>query len=91
MKAFSIAVAVTLVLAFICVLESSAVPFAAVQEQEEAGSNDTPVAAHQDQEMSMESWMMPNHSRPKRQSHISLCRYCCNCCKNKGCGFCCKF
>ncbi|KAM7383099.1 hypothetical protein PAMP_002781 [Pampus punctatissimus] len=89
MKAFSIAVAVTLVLAFICILESSAVPFTTVQEQEEAGSNDTPVAAHQ--EMSMESWMMPNHSRPKRQSHISLCRWCCKCCKNKGCGFCCKF
>ncbi|XP_029115626.1 hepcidin-1 [Scleropages formosus] len=29
--------------------------------------------------------------RSKRQSHLSLCRYCCNCCKNKGCGYCCKF
>nr|AEK98543.1 hepcidin [Miichthys miiuy] len=89
MKAFSIAVAVTLVLAFICILESSAVPFTGVQELEEAGSNDTPVAAHQ--EMSMESWMIPNLVRQKRQSNISLCRYCCNCCKNKGCGFCCRF
>ncbi|XP_037532735.1 hepcidin-1 [Nematolebias whitei] len=89
MKAFSIAVAVTLVLAFICVLESAAVPFTGVQDQEEAGSNDTPVAAHQD--TSVESWMMPNHMRQKRQSHLSLCRYCCNCCRNKGCGFCCKF
>nr|AEK98542.1 hepcidin isoform 2 [Miichthys miiuy] len=89
MKAFSIAVAVTLVLAFICILESSAVPFTGVQELEEAGSNDTPVATHQ--EMSMESWMMPNLVRQKRQSNISLCRYCCNCCKNKGCGFCCRF
>nr|ABX56673.1 hepcidin-magainin [synthetic construct] len=25
-------------------------------------------------------------------SHISLCRWCCNCCKAyKGCGFCCRF
>lgn len=31
MKAFSIAVAVTLVLAFVCILESSAVPFAGVR------------------------------------------------------------
>lgn len=31
MKAFSIAVAVTLVLAFICILESSAIPFAGVR------------------------------------------------------------
>ncbi|KAF3839446.1 hypothetical protein F7725_018163 [Dissostichus mawsoni] len=79
MKAFSIAVAVTLVLAFICILESSASPFTGVQELEEAGANDTPVA-------------MPNHIRQKRQSHLSLCRWCCNCCKgNKGCGFCCRF
>ncbi|XP_035496795.1 hepcidin-1 [Scophthalmus maximus] len=90
MKAFSIAVAVTLVLAFVCILESSAVPFPGVQELEEAGSNDTPAAAHQ--ETSMEPWTVPSHIRQKRQSHISLCRWCCNCCKaNKGCGFCCKF
>ncbi|XP_040900447.1 hepcidin-1 [Toxotes jaculatrix] len=85
MKAFSIAVAVTLVLAFICILESSAVPFQGVQEPE-----DTPVAANQ--EMSMESWMMPNHIRQKRWSQFSMCRWCCNCCRgNKGCGYCCKF
>ncbi|KAM4651626.1 hepcidin-1-like [Discoglossus pictus] len=28
--------------------------------------------------------------RTKRQSHLSICRYCCNCCKNKKCGFCCR-
>ncbi|XP_075899419.1 hepcidin-1 isoform X2 [Nelusetta ayraudi] len=90
MKAFSIAVAVTLVLAFVCVLQSSAIPVVGVQELEEAGSHDTPVAPHQ--EMSMESWMAPAHSRQKRQSHLSMCLVCCNCCKgNKGCGFCCKF
>ncbi|XP_072317121.1 hepcidin-1 [Eucyclogobius newberryi] len=90
MKAFSIAVAVTLVLAFVCFVESSALPFAGEPEPEEAGSNDTPVAAHQD--MSAQSWMMPGPVREKRQSHLSLCRWCCNCCRgNKGCGFCCKF
>nr|AMM63161.1 hepcidin [Bostrychus sinensis]QPF70051.1 hepcidin [Bostrychus sinensis]QPF70052.1 hepcidin [Bostrychus sinensis] len=90
MKAFSIAVAVTLVLAFICILESSALPFTGVPELEEAGSNDTPVAAHPD--MSAYSWMMPGLVREKRQSHLSLCRWCCNCCRGyKGCGFCCKF
>ncbi|KAM3872774.1 hepcidin-1 [Diretmus argenteus] len=91
MKAFSIAVAVTLVLAFICILESSAVPFAGVQELEEAASDDTPVAA--DQEMSMESWRMPYPLRQKRQiGPLTLCHWCCRCCKgNKGCGFCCRF
>ncbi|XP_041649442.1 hepcidin-1 [Cheilinus undulatus] len=87
MKAFSIAVAVTLVLAFICILESSALPFSGVQEPEEAGSNDTPVAAHQ--EMSMESWMFPGRVREKRQSHLSLCHWCCR--PNKGCSVCCRF
>lgn len=40
----------------------------------------------------LSSAQMPNHIRQKRQSHLSLCRWCCNCCRaNKGCGFCCKF
>lgn len=35
---------------------------------------------------------MPSRVREKRQSHISMCYYCCNCCRaNKGCGYCCKF
>ncbi|XP_048476479.1 hepcidin-1-like [Rhincodon typus] len=28
--------------------------------------------------------------RQKRMSHISLCLYCCGCCKTSMCGFCCK-
>ncbi|KAJ0066620.1 hypothetical protein NL108_015654 [Boleophthalmus pectinirostris] len=88
MRAFSIAVAVTLVLAFVCFVE--ALPFAGVPEPEEAGSNDTPVAAYPD--MLAQSLMMPGHVREKRQSHLSMCRWCCNCCRgNKGCGPCCKF
>ncbi|XP_076004695.1 hepcidin-1 [Genypterus blacodes] len=90
MKAFSIAVAVTLVLAFVCILQSSAVPYAGVQEPEEAESNDTPVATHQ--EASMEPWKSAGPVRQKRYSHLSLCIWCCNCCPgNKGCGFCCRF
>ncbi|XP_040182777.1 hepcidin isoform X1 [Rana temporaria] len=27
--------------------------------------------------------------RSKRHSPLSICRFCCNCCKNKGCGLCC--
>uniref|UniRef100_A0A3B5APS7 Hepcidin-like n=1 Tax=Stegastes partitus TaxID=144197 RepID=A0A3B5APS7_9TELE len=89
MKAFSIAVAVTLVLAFVCILEGSAFPLTGVQEPEEAGSNDTPVAAHQ--EMSMESWMTPSHIRRKRHGLIPVCHWCCE--GKKGCRVCliCKF
>ncbi|XP_053123217.1 hepcidin [Hemicordylus capensis] len=29
--------------------------------------------------------------RSKRfNSHFPICTYCCNCCKNKGCGYCCR-
>ncbi|XP_077453822.1 hepcidin-1 [Stigmatopora argus] len=89
MKAFSIAVAVTLVLAFICTVETSALPFNEVQQTEEAIGSDTPVEGWQDD--GGEIWT-PYHGRQKRQSHLSLCRWCCNCCRSyKGCGFCCKF
>ncbi|XP_077384051.1 hepcidin-1 [Festucalex cinctus] len=92
MKAFSIAVAVTLVLAFICILESSALPFNEVQQQmaEEARGGDTPVAGQQD--VAGEEPWTPYHARHKRQSNLSMCRWCCNCCRSyKGCGFCCRY
>ncbi|XP_062996324.1 hepcidin [Elgaria multicarinata webbii] len=28
--------------------------------------------------------------RPKRSTALSICMYCCKCCRNKGCGFCCR-
>ncbi|XP_072409722.1 hepcidin-1 [Chiloscyllium punctatum] len=28
--------------------------------------------------------------RQKRMSHISVCVYCCGCCKKRTCGICCK-
>nr|XP_020633541.1 hepcidin [Pogona vitticeps] len=29
--------------------------------------------------------------RPKRHiPHFPICTYCCNCCRNKGCGLCCR-
>ncbi|NXP43298.1 HEPC2 protein, partial [Leiothrix lutea] len=28
--------------------------------------------------------------RPRHSSHFPLCSFCCNCCKNRGCGFCCR-
>ncbi|XP_053547087.1 hepcidin-2-like [Bombina bombina] len=37
-----------------------------------------------------ESNLLTTLLRTKRQSHLSICRYCCNCCKNKGCGLCCR-
>ncbi|NXV54359.1 HEPC1 protein, partial [Molothrus ater] len=28
--------------------------------------------------------------RPRHSPHFPLCSFCCNCCKNRGCGFCCR-
>nr|AMS34833.1 hepcidin [Scatophagus argus] len=88
MKTFSVAVVVAVVLTFICLQESSAVPVTEEQELEQPVSNDNPVAAHE--EMSVESWKMPYHNRQKRNP--AGCRFCCGCCPNMiGCGVCCRF
>ncbi|XP_035528712.1 hepcidin-like [Morone saxatilis] len=82
MKTFSVVVAVAVVLAFICLQESSAVPVTELKELEEAISNDS---ASQE-ETSVETWMMPYNVR---QSPIR-CRYCCGCCELDVCGMCCN-
>ncbi|KAM7382510.1 hypothetical protein PAMP_002237 [Pampus punctatissimus] len=87
MKTFSVAVAVGVAIAFICIQESSAVPFIGEQELEEVMSNDSPVT--ENQEMLMDSWKMPYY-RQKR-SPID-CRICCGCngCHPDFCGLCCR-
>ncbi|XP_036929213.1 hepcidin-like [Acanthopagrus latus] len=88
MKTFSVAVAVAVVLTFICLQESSAGSFTEVQELEEPMNNEGPVAAHE--EKSEESWKMPYNNRHKRSP--AGCRFCCGCCPNmRGCGVCCRF
>ncbi|XP_073340862.1 hepcidin-like [Pagrus major] len=95
MKTFSVAVAVAVVLTFICLQESSAVSVTEVQEPEKPMSNGSPVAAYE--EMSEESWKMPYNNRHKRSpagrnKRRRRCRFCCDCCPNRsGCGTCCKF
>ncbi|KAM8733952.1 hepcidin-like [Acanthopagrus schlegelii] len=95
MKTFSVAVAVAVVLTFICLQESSAGSFTEVQELEEPMNNESPVAAHE--EKSEESWKMPYNNRHKRSpagrnSRRRRCRFCCGCCPDMiGCGTCCKF
>ncbi|XP_062277951.1 hepcidin-like [Scomber scombrus] len=86
MKTFSVAVAVAVVLTFICIQQSSAVPVTEAQEMEEMMSNDSPVAANE--ETSEDSWMMPYNNRQKRGSK---CRFCCGCCTPGICEVCCRF
>ncbi|XP_005924390.1 hepcidin [Haplochromis burtoni] len=86
MKTFSVAVAVAVVLTFICVQQSSAVPVTEEQELEEPMSMDYPAAAHE--EASVDSWKTLYNSRHKRGIK---CRFCCGCCTPGICGICCRF
>ncbi|XP_029306823.1 hepcidin-like [Cottoperca gobio] len=86
MKTFSVAVAVAVMLTFICIQESSAVPVTEVQELEEPMSNDSPVTEHE--ETSVDSWKMPYNNRQKRGVK---CKFCCGCCTPGVCGLCCRF
>ncbi|XP_034554020.1 hepcidin-like [Notolabrus celidotus] len=86
MKTLRVAVVVAVVLTFICIQESSAVPVTEVQELEDTSSHENPIAEHA--ETSVESWMMPYNSRQKRSRK---CKICCGCCTPGVCGLCCKF
>ncbi|XP_070768016.1 hepcidin-like [Enoplosus armatus] len=90
MKTFCVVVSVAVMLAFVCLQESSASPVAVVQELEEAMSNDNPVAEHQ--EKPVESSKMPHNDRQKRHSGFE-CRPCCNMTYDgrPACGICCSF
>nr|CBL59464.1 Hepcidin-1 [Plecoglossus altivelis] len=85
MKAFSVAFAMVLVLARTCIFSSYALPYSEKPEQERSSL----VLEHQQVEDHSQNSFAA--TRVRRQSHLSLCRWCCKCCHNKGCGFCCKF
>uniref|UniRef100_A0A8C2ZMY8 Hepcidin n=1 Tax=Cyclopterus lumpus TaxID=8103 RepID=A0A8C2ZMY8_CYCLU len=82
MKTFPVAVAVAVVLTFICVQQSSAVP---VREPGEPMSVDNPAADHEETDDAGE---MPYNNREKRGVR---CKFCCNCCTRGVCGLCCRF
>ncbi|KAK9513362.1 hypothetical protein VZT92_026899 [Zoarces viviparus] len=89
MKTFSVAVAVAVVLTFICIQQSSAVPITEVQELEEPMSIDDPVAEHE--ETSVDSWKMPYNNREKRGTQGKCrCSHCCSSCSSS-CKNCCRF
>uniref|UniRef100_A0A8C9XFH5 Hepcidin n=1 Tax=Sander lucioperca TaxID=283035 RepID=A0A8C9XFH5_SANLU len=85
MKTFSVAVAVAVVLTFICIQQSSAVPVTEVQELEEPMTTENPIAEYE--ATSVDSWKMPYNNRHKRELK---CRACCSCCP-PFCGVCCSF
>nr|AGT19511.1 hepcidin [Hypophthalmichthys molitrix]AGZ15359.1 hepcidin [Hypophthalmichthys molitrix]ALD62533.1 hepcidin [Mylopharyngodon piceus] len=93
MKCAHVALVAAVVIACVCILQTAAVPFVQQEQDEHQMEIETP----QQNEHSTETTETQGQTNPlaffrtKRQSHLSLCRYCCNCCRNKGCGYCCKF
>ncbi|XP_016089894.1 hepcidin-1 isoform X2 [Sinocyclocheilus grahami] len=85
MKLTYVALAAAVVIACVCILQSAAVPFTQTEDEHHVESETPPTETSQEQTNPLAFF------RVKRQSHLSLCRYCCNCCRNKGCGYCCKF
>ncbi|XP_077383277.1 uncharacterized protein LOC144022399 [Festucalex cinctus] len=94
MKTFSVVIAVTIMMAFICLQENSASSVSGTQELDDVLDEDSPVPALE--ETSEESWKlceltwrdMPYSNRHKR---AFKCRFCCGCCKPGICGVCCRF
>ncbi|XP_043117485.1 hepcidin-1 isoform X2 [Puntigrus tetrazona] len=82
MKLTRVALAAAVVVACVCLLQTEAVPFTQTEETETPQENEHLTETNPN---------LQSLFRVKRQSHLSLCRYCCNCCRNKGCGYCCKF
>ncbi|XP_026083628.1 hepcidin-1 isoform X1 [Carassius auratus] len=85
MKFSRVALAALVIIACVCILQTTAVPFTQQTEDEHHVQNEHLTETSQEQTNPLAFF------RVKRQSHLSLCRYCCNCCRNKGCGYCCKF
>ncbi|XP_059194828.1 hepcidin-like [Centropristis striata] len=82
MKTFSVAVAVAVVLAFICIQESSADPITGVQEPEEPISNSNPAAEHQELPGRLEKML----SNIREMLQIKCCHTCQG--MNSGCDGC---
>ncbi|KAF7691986.1 hypothetical protein HF521_010953 [Silurus meridionalis] len=82
MKPISIACGVAVIIACVCVFQSAGVPLTESQVHLEEPMEETEAVQSLDQGevSSLAREMSPEVLfRTKRQSHLSLCRYCCNC------------
>ncbi|KAI5611964.1 hepcidin-1 precursor isoform 2 precursor [Silurus asotus] len=82
MKPISIACGVAVIIACVCVFQSAGVPLSESQVHLEEPMEETEAVQSLDQG---EASSLARETSPevlfrtKRQSHLSLCRYCCNC------------
>ncbi|XP_035266003.1 hepcidin-1 [Anguilla anguilla] len=86
-----LSIAVVLVVLSICVLQNAALPYAEARVQETEGNNVQTEETLQTAAAAVETDPLVLSRTKRHHSIVSLCRYCCNCCKNKGCGYCCRF
>ncbi|XP_054898334.1 hepcidin-like [Poeciliopsis prolifica] len=88
MNAFTLAIAVAVLVTVIGVQESSADLVIEGAELMDGLTNGSPVAAGEDNPE--DSWKMPYNSLQMRRRR--RCRFCCGCCPGmRGCGICCRF
>nr|AAR18593.1 preprohepcidin 2 [Danio rerio] len=91
MKLSNVFLAAVVILTCVCVFQITAVPFIQqVQDEHHVESEEL----QENQHLTEAEHRLADPLvlfRTKRQSHLSLCRFCCKCCRNKGCGYCCKF
>ncbi|KAI1894824.1 hypothetical protein AGOR_G00119730 [Albula goreensis] len=84
--------AVLVVFLSMCVLHCTAHPYAETRVQE---TGESVVQAEELQQTSSTADetnpLVLSRTKRHLQGPFSMCRYCCKCCRNKGCGYCCKF
>ncbi|XP_030639084.1 hepcidin-like [Chanos chanos] len=79
MKYISVCVAATVIIAYLCILETSALPSSETQVDEPSNNEALP-----EMELTETSQELPSRER--------RCRFCCNCCPGmRGCGMCCRW
>ncbi|XP_038144819.1 hepcidin-like isoform X2 [Cyprinodon tularosa] len=87
MKAFTLAVAVAIMVTVIGIHEGSADLIIEGAELMDGLANGSPIAEGED--MPADSWKMPYERAMLRRRR---CRFCCGCCPGmRGCGICCRF
>ncbi|XP_066541020.1 hepcidin-1 [Hoplias malabaricus] len=93
MKSISVALLLAVSAVCLCFLQSQALPFTQteVEEKQPMEYEASQQEQHWNRASAQETGPEEVVFRTKRQSHLSLCRYCCKCCSNKGCGYCCRF
>ncbi|XP_044274711.1 hepcidin [Varanus komodoensis] len=79
-----------LVLIMVILLSGATRNLCAFKLQTEAHKNQSSLDTYNAQPVAETSGLQVPLQRSKRSSHLAICTFCCGCCRQKGCGFCCR-